>query len=218
MAAIVFDLDGTLVDSAPDIQAALNAVMAEAGAAPFDLASVISFIGGGIPPLIEQAMRARDLPMAQHGALVARMSAVYGAENTARTQVFPGVIGALEQLRDQGHALGVCTNKPEAPARVILQALGLAPYFEVLIGGDTLAVKKPDPAPLHAAFAGLAAGTALYVGDSEFDAEAARRAGVDFLLFTEGYRRSPAEALPQRARFDAYAAFPALVETLLATG
>ncbi|GHG84446.1 phosphoglycolate phosphatase [Pseudodonghicola xiamenensis] len=216
MAAIVFDLDGTLVDSAPDIQAALNDVMAEAGATPFDLASVIRFIGGGIPPLMEQAMQARDLPMAQHAALVARMVEVYGAESTERTRVFPGVIAALGQLRGQGHVLGVCTNKPEAPARHILAALGLAPYFDVLIGGDTLAVKKPDPAPLHAAFAGLGAEVSLYVGDSEFDAEAARRAGVDFLLFTEGYRKSPVEALPQRARFDAYEAFPELVETLLA--
>ncbi|MDK3017221.1 phosphoglycolate phosphatase [Pseudodonghicola flavimaris] len=211
MAAIVFDLDGTLIDSAPDIHAALNQVMTEAGGSPFDLATVISFIGGGVPLLVERALQAQGRPMAEHATLTARMLQVYGAASAVRTRLYPGLPETLETLRAAGHALGICTNKPEAPARDILDAFDLTRFFPVIIGGDTLAVKKPDPAPLEAAYAALPAGPRIYVGDSETDAETARRAGVPFLLFTEGYRKSPVEALPHRARFDDYAGFPALL-------
>lgn len=215
MAAIVFDLDGTLIDSAPDIHAALNQVIEGAGTAGFDLPTVISFIGNGIPTLVERAMRARDLAMDRHAELTAKMVEVYSAASTVRTAAYPGLTGALAALRAQGAALGICTNKPEAPARDILRDLDLAPHFDVVVGGDTLSVKKPDPAPLEAAFAAMAPGPRLYVGDSETDAETARRAGVPFLLFTEGYRKSAPEALPHLARFDHFDALPELVTRAL---
>lgn len=215
MTAIVFDLDGTLIDSAPDLRAAANKMLASEGRGPLDLPTIISFIGNGLPKLVERAMRARDLPMERHAELCARTLAFYNAESTARTVPYPGLIAALEGLRGNGFALGVCTNKPEAPARDILDQLGMAPYFDAVIGGDTLAVKKPDPAPLRAAFEALGRG-GLYVGDSEVDAETAQRAGVPFLLFTEGYRKTPVEALPHLARFDHFDALPGLVACAVA--
>ncbi|TDK43730.1 phosphoglycolate phosphatase [Antarcticimicrobium luteum] len=215
MTAIIFDLDGTLVDSAPDIQAAANRMLEGEGAEPLDLPTVIGFIGNGLPKLVERAMGARDLPMDRHTELTARTLAFYNAESTARTLPYPGLVAALDALRAQGFALGICTNKPAAPARDILDQFDLARHFEVVIGGDTLPVKKPDPAPLRAAFDALARG-GLYVGDSEVDAETAERAGVPFLLFTEGYRKQPVEALPHLARFDHFDALPGLVAQALA--
>ncbi len=208
--AIVFDLDGTLVDSAPDIQAAANKMLESAGAAPLDLPTLISFIGNGIPKLVERAMRARDLPMDRHAELTDRTLEFYNAESALRTVPYPGLVDTLTTLQARGFALGVCTNKPADPARDILDQLGLTQHFEVVIGGDTLPVKKPDPAPLNAAFTALGR-RGLYVGDSEVDAETAERAGIPFLLFTEGYRKQPIEALTHTARFDHFDALPGLV-------
>ncbi len=218
MTAIIFDLDGTLVDSAPDIQAAANKMLESEGRAPLDLPTVIGFIGNGLPKLVERAMRARDLPMDRHGDLSARTLAFYDAESTTRTRPYPGLDEALDTLKAQGFALGICTNKPAAPARDILARFDLARHFEVVIGGDTLPIKKPDPAPLRAAFAELGQ-DGLFVGDSEVDAETAERAGVPFLLFTEGYRKQPVEALPHLARFGRFDALPDLVaQALTCTG
>ncbi len=219
MTAIIFDLDGTLVDSAPDIRAAANRMLESEERLPLDLPTVISFIGNGLPKLVERAMRARDLPMERHAELTARTLAFYDAESTARTLPYPGLTEALDSLRARGCILGVCTNKPAAPARDILARLDLAGYFEVVIGGDSLPVRKPDPAPLRAAFAALGR-DGLYVGDSEVDAETAERAQVPFLLFTEGYRKQPVEALPHLARFGHFDDLPGLVARALerATG
>lgn len=213
--AIIFDLDGTLVDSAPDIQAAANKMLASEGAAPLDLPTLISFIGNGVPKLVERSMLARDLPMERHAELTERTLAFYNAESALRTLPYPGLTDALTTLQAQGFTLGICTNKPAEPAHDILDQLNLTPYFEVVIGGDTLPVKKPDPAPLHAAFEALGR-SGLYVGDSEVDAETAERAGIPFLLFTEGYRKQPIEALPHTARFDHFDALPGLVAQAMA--
>ncbi|MEM7210734.1 MAG: phosphoglycolate phosphatase [Pseudomonadota bacterium] len=191
MAAMVFDLDGTLIDSAPDIHAAVNRLLAEERRPTLDLSTIISFVGNGLPHLVDLVMKARDLPTNQHADLTQRTLDHYNAMNGTLTRVFPGVEQALNTLMERGHPMAICTNKPEAPASHILEHLGLDRYVQAVIGGDSLPVRKPDPAPLHAAFAALGAATGLYVGDSEVDAETAERAGVPFLLFTEGYRKSP---------------------------
>ena len=107
----------------------------------------------------------------------------------------------------------MCTNKPEKPARDILEAFGLTDYFDVVIGGDTTAAKKPDPTPLNAAFDAIGAETRLYVGDSEIDAETAERAGVPFALFTEGYRKVSVESMTSCCTFADFAELPALAKT-----
>ncbi len=210
---IVFDLDGTLIDSAPDIRAAANVMLAGEGAEPLDLPTTVSFIGNGIPKLVERAMRARGLPEAEHARLTQAMLAAYDKDPATLTRLYPGLDALLPALREGGHKLGVCTNKPLAPTRQILDIFGITGLFDVIIGGDTLPVKKPDPAPLEAAFAALGDGVRLYVGDSEVDAETAERANVPFALFTEGYRKVAVEELTHVLAFDHFEALGTYIET-----
>lgn len=216
--AVVFDLDGTLVHSAPDIHLALNLVLEAEGAAPLTLAEVVGFIGHGIPQLVRQAQEYRGLDRARLASMTEAMFAQYLARPHALTRPYPGVVAALEGLQAAGHPLGLCTNKAMAPTLAILEALDLRRFFGVVIGGDSLAVKKPDPAPLRAAFDALGGGVGegfglggVYVGDSEVDAETAVAANVPFALFTGGYRKSPLSALPHDLAFDAFDALPGLI-------
>lgn len=214
MVRIVFDLDGTLIDSAGEIHASVARMLEEEGASYLDRATVTSFVGNGLPNLVGQVIGATGLDMARHKALTARVLWHYNDIGGAMTEPYPGVLEALGRLRGLGYRLGICTNKPEAPARHILEKLELG-AFEVVIGGDSLATRKPDPEPLHAAANALGEGPLIYVGDSEVDAETAERAGAPFLLFTQGYRKSPVEALYHDALFDDFADFEAKVQELL---
>ena len=210
--AIVFDLDGTLIDSAPDIQAAANRMLEGEGLAPLDLPMITSFIGNGLPKLVERVMRARGIDPARHAELAKVTHDIYSAASSVLTRPYPNLMAALEALAAAGYAMGVCTNKPEAPARDILRDLDMERFFTAVVGGDTLSVKKPDPAPLHRAFEMLGATETLYVGDSEVDAATAHSAGIGFALFTEGYRKVPVENLPHRAAFADFAALPGIAE------
>jgi len=212
MAIVVFDLDGTLIDSAPDIRSAANKMLAEQDIAPLDLPTIISFIGNGLPKLVERVMDRTGLDSARHDELTAVTLAHYNAATTELTHPYSGVAAALEDLVQQGHQLALCTNKPEEPARAILRDLQLETYFDAVVGGDTLPVKKPDPAPLLHLIPEGSRG--LYVGDSEVDAETARRAGVRFALFTEGYRKTSVSTIPHQDRFSDFSALPGIVEAV----
>lgn len=215
--AVIFDLDGTLIDSAPDIHAASNQVLAADGFAPLTLAQVRSFIGKGVPHLVARLLEASgeapDGP--RHAAMVARFTARYESA-VGLTRPYPRVLAALEALAANGLRLGLCTNKPVAPAWAVLRHLGLDHHFNVLIGGDSLPQRKPDPAPLRAALAALGGGLAIYVGDSEVDAATAAAAGLPFVLFTEGYRKTPVADLPHAAAFADFAALPGIIADLAA--
>lgn len=212
---IVFDLDGTLIDSAPDIHACVNAVLRENAIAPLSLDQVRSFIGGGVEMLWAKIIAATRIdPGRQRDLIAAFMTRYHHA--TSLTRLFPGVPEALGHLADLGHPLGICTNKPLGPTEAILDHFGIRQVFGCVIGGDSLPQKKPDPAPLLAAFRGLGAdpmvSPALYVGDSEFDAACAAAVPVPFLIYLRGYRLKPVETLPHRAAFDHFSALPALVQ------
>src|SRR5690606_21451672 len=126
---------------------------------------------------------------------------------------FPEVPATLQRLRTDGHRLGLCTNKPAAPTAAILRSGGLDGLFETVVCGDTLPQRKPDPAPLLLAVEAAGGGPALFVGDSEIDAETAARAALPFALFTCGYRRRAAADIAAVMRFDDYATFPKRIST-----
>ena len=211
--ALVFDLDGTLVESAPSLHAAAARLLAAEGIAPLPLAAVRSFIGDGLPMLVTRIMAAVGLPPepALHERLLRAFEADYGADPVTLTEPMPGAVEAVRTLRDAGCAIGLCTNKPESPARAILAALGLLDAFDAVVGGDTLPVRKPDPVVLRLAHDRLGGGPCLSVGDGEVDAEMAQAAGMPLLLFTQGYRRGPVAGLPHAAAFDHFAELPGLV-------
>lgn len=216
MTGIVFDLDGTLVDSAPDIRAAVNTVMAAEGAPALDLPTVISFIGNGLPRLVELVIAHLALDPADQTRLTAAVLAEYNRAPATLSRLYPHAEATLRALRQSGHAMALCTNKPEAPARAILAAFGVDGLFDAVIGGDTLRQRKPDPAPLMAAAGALGTGPVLYVGDSEVDAQTASAAALPFALFTEGYRKTPADQLPHTARFADFRDLPGITARLLA--
>ncbi len=215
MARIVFDLDGTLVDSAPDLRGIANVLMAARGLDPITLDEARGFIGQGVAVFVQRLRAARSLPESEQKGLLAALLERYDDALTL-TQPYPGVPACLVTLRNAGHAIGLCTNKPMRPTLILLRHLGLEPHFARIVAGDTLAVRKPDPAPLHAAFDMPTGGAAIYVGDSEVDAETAARGGVPFLLFTEGYRSTAIADLPHRAAFSDFDALPALIDTVTA--
>ncbi|QFU08603.1 Phosphoglycolate phosphatase, chromosomal [Rhodobacteraceae bacterium THAF1] len=215
MARIVFDLDGTLIDSAPDIRAAANAALDGTGAEPLSLAETVSFIGHGAPHFVERMRSARGIAETDCPDLLGRFQEEY-VRAKSLSRLFPDVTEVLDQLADQGHALGLCTNKPAAPTGAVLMQFGLTDRFKTVVAGDDLPQRKPDPAPLHAVLTALGDGPALYVGDSEVDAETADRAGVPFLLFTKGYRHVAVDQMPHLAAFSDWSDMPGLVAQVLA--
>lgn len=205
---IVFDLDGTLIDSAPDLRAAMNVALGEMGRAPLDLKTVISFIGNGVEKLVCRSLRATGgSDDVLHAHALDLFLQAYAKDKVTLTQPFPGVLSCLDRLRDAGIPMAVCTNKPHGPANEICAMMGLDGYFDVIAGAQPDIPKKPDPAPLLAvidALGGARAGT-IYVGDSAVDYETARAARVPFRLYTHGYLNSPLPDLGAENRFDDWA-------------
>jgi phosphoglycolate phosphatase len=183
----IFDLDGTLVDSASDLHAALDRLMAARGLAGFARAEVIGMIGDGARVLVERALAARGRAFDQ-AALDAFLDD-YTANAAVETRPFPGMEAALDELAEAGWRLAVCTNKPEAAARELLGALGLMPRFATLAGGDSVPARKPDPGHVRAviAAAGCAPDAVVMVGDHRNDVVAARGAGVPCVFVGWGY-------------------------------
>lgn len=183
----VFDLDGTLVDSAPDIHAALDRLMARRRLPGFARAEVVGMIGDGVRVLLERAHAARGITLDE--ASFDHFMADYEANAAVLTQPFAGIPELLGALGDAGWRLAVCTNKPEAAARVLLSGLGLDRHFTALGGGDSFPMRKPDPGHLRAtlAAAGAAPEQAVMIGDHANDMLAARGAGVRAIFAGWGY-------------------------------
>jgi phosphoglycolate phosphatase len=192
---VVFDLDGTLIDSAPDLQAAANTVLREAGRPPLDLPTVRGFVGDGVRKLIERAFAATG-PALDDAALdraTGRYTALYEAAASVLTRPYDGVPETLGRLRGRGLKLAVCTNKPVAASLIVLRDLGLAPLIDAVSGGDSVARRKPDPMHVRDALARIGGqpADAVMVGDNEHDIAAGKAAGLKTVAVTYGYARVP---------------------------
>jgi phosphoglycolate phosphatase len=208
--AIVFDLDGTLIDSAPDIAHALNAATAKRGLAPFSLPEVKEMIGGGVPQLVDRALVARGFPRSELMALVHDFLALYRENLTTRTVIYDGARELLARLHGEGRRLGICTNKNHELTLAILDQLDLAKYFGAVFGERDGKPRKPDPAPLLETVATLGSTPqgALMVGDSEADVACARNAKLPVVAVTFGYSKVAPEALGADAMIDALGDLP----------
>lgn len=213
MIPIIFDLDGTLADSLPDIAAAANATIAAFGGTALRHDQVRGYVGDGVAALLARALPAAGISPERHAAATADYLARYDGA-VSLTTLYPGMRDALAILAAAGHPLGLCTNKPTAPTMTMLEHFGLTERFGSIVCGDTLPRRKPDPAMLRAAMAGLGADRCLFVGDSEVDADTATATGVPFILHLGGILRRRLDDTPHDAAFADWADVPGLVARL----
>ena len=196
--AVIFDLDGTLADSAGEIAAALNAALAELGLAPLPLDAVAAMVGRGVRVLVERALARHGAPDVDRDDAVARFERHYAAIVGTEARLFNGVREGLERLRDARIPMAVVTNKPRAFTLKLLERLGVAQFFDAIVAGDDGVRAKPAGDMLVAACRalGVPVAQALMVGDSDNDVQAARAAGCRVWCVPYGYNEGrPPETL-----------------------
>jgi phosphoglycolate phosphatase len=196
--AVLFDLDGTLIDSIPDLAGAVNRLLAAEGRAPLPADQIKLMVGDGAGTLVARAFAARGgLPGPEVEPYLARFLADYEPRSAELTRPWPGVEAVLADLKGRGLQLAVCTNKPSVATAEVLGALGLAGWFDAVVGGDDVPALKPDPLHVHACLdrLGVRPDQAVLVGDSINDVLAAKAAGVPSIVVSFGYARGPAAEL-----------------------
>ena len=196
---VIFDLDGTLVDTAPDLVETLNVIFAREGLPPVDYASARNMVGGGARMMLERGLAAegRVLPATEIDRMVAEFIEYYAAHISDRSRPFPDVEAALDTLSARGFGLAICTNKLEWLSVRLLDVLGLTKRFAAICGQDTFKVAKPDPEILRAtiARAGGSPDAAIMVGDSIADIATAQAAGIPVIAVDFGYSDRPVTEL-----------------------
>ena len=218
--AVIFDLDGTLVDSAPDIREAVNDGFGPLGIAPFSLDAVKGLIGGGAAVAVRRASEKLGVTLQpdDEAAVLERFMATYARVSAEGRGLYPGVHEVLAQLKAEGRGLALCTNKAEAITQITLKALGISGYFGAVVAARDDLPKKPDPAMLLAALApfGVATADAVMIGDSHADIDGARAAGLRSLAVSYGYSATPAAQLGANRVIDRLAELPAALQALRA--
>ena len=217
---VVFDLDGTLVDTAPDLISALNFVLDREGLPPVPLLSARTMIGAGARRLVERGLEleGRSYSLKDVDRLTGDFIAYYAAHIADASRPFEGLEGALDDLGAQGYRFAVCTNKLEWLSKLLLDRLGLSSRFSAICGADTFGVAKPDPAILQqtVARAGGQLSSAIMVGDAGPDIGVARRAGIPVIGVEFGYTEVPIADLGADRLINHMSQLPAAVEVLMA--
>ena len=200
---VAFDLDGTLADTAPDLTAALNHALIELGRPPVPEHSVRHMVGHGARALLTKGLAATGEltpELVEQGFPI--FLDHYEAHIADRSHPFPGLEAAMDALAARGVKLAICTNKLEGLARKLIDALGWRDRFAAIVGGDTLPVRKPDPAPLFEAIARAGGGRAAFIGDSITDTDTARNAAMPCVAVSFGFSDRPPEQLGADALID----------------
>jgi len=213
--ALVFDLDGTLVDSLPDLRAALNEMLRGLARHELSADQVRRMIGDGTHALVERALRATG-EVAELENAHQRFLTFYQATPTRLSRLYPHVATTLRSLTESGSRLGICTNKQQTATFAVLEGFNIAKYFEVIVGGDVVRFRKPDPRHLLAALEqlGTRPDEAVMVGDSENDYAAGRGAGAAVILMRYGYLRVLPETLAPDAWLDRFADIPPALDRI----
>jgi phosphoglycolate phosphatase len=219
--ALIFDLDGTLIDSAPDVRAAANRVLVDAGRRPLTLDEVKNLIGQGGRALIENALALTGQPGTSDEIEcgLENFLTTYAGNPSENTTVYPGAREALESFRADGVRLGICTNKPGRTTAAVIRALDLDRYFAVVSCGDAVPYRKPDGRHVLRVVdaLGTRAQTTALIGDSENDISAAVAAGVRSVAVTFGYSHVPYDELGADALIDRFDELPTALERIAAT-
>jgi phosphoglycolate phosphatase len=207
---LVFDLDGTLVDSAPDLHAALNQMLRERGRPALPLPQVKRMIGDGVPALVARALAASGADPADAAGALPRFLELYEANATRLSRPYPKVLETLASLRQRGYRTSICTNKPQRATIAVVAGLGLGELFDGIAGGDRFPVRKPDPGHLLGLIGELDGRieASAMIGDSENDAAVARAAGVPLVLMRYGYARVDPASLAADALLDHFSELP----------
>ena len=215
---VVFDLDGTLIDSIPDVVCSINRLLAEERRRELLPAEARMMVGEGATSMIERAFAATGHAVrgAALAALTDRYLAIYRCFPVIHTKPYPGVGNVLKEFQDAGIVMGVCTNNPHEISVLVLEQLGMLELFAAVIGGDALAVKKPDAGHVRAVLdaMGTTTNTAIYVGDSSTDVTAARNAAMPVIAVSYGYSRTAPEALGADILIDRFDELPGAIARL----
>lgn len=216
---IAFDLDGTLVDSAPDMCTAINKVLVTEGLPPASLQDVRNFVGQGARVLVVRAWSVHKLypEPSELDRLTEAYISAYAEDISSGTTVYPGLVSALELLKDAGAVLCVCTNKRTDLSLALVRDMGLAHHFEANIGSDAVTNRKPHPDHFIAAIraAGGDPARALMIGDSSNDVDSAKAAGAPVLVYGHGYTDTAPELLGADAVFYHYSELVSLISRIL---
>ena len=215
---IVFDLDGTLIDSVPDVGAAMNRMLVGAGYPQIADKHVRDYVGWGARAMIEKALATAGV-QAEEDEIERRLSeylAFYRAAPADRTIVYPGVREVLDKLRAEGTPMGICTNKPHAMSELVLEALDMSRYFSAVLGGDAARHRKPDGRHVHETLRlmGAEGTSAVMIGDSETDMAAGRDAGLPVIAVTYGYAHGDPAKLDADIFIDRFGDLPAALTKL----
>ena len=214
----LFDLDGTLIDSVPDVRASLNDVFVSKGYPALSDERVKSLVGNGARVMIATLLHDIEISVTDEdlNAFLADFLSTYAANPCRHSTVYPGVIDVLKILKNDGWPMAICTNKPAATTKPVLQSLGLETFFPVIACPDHVTHRKPDGRHLHETLAmmGEPAANALMIGDSENDIFAANDAGIKSVCVTYGYCHVPFETLEVDAFIDRFSDLPAAISQI----